>query len=1523
MLYQHSKTDQQDTTYTSDTSEYISNYAALLSAHAQLNGANSHQEKINAYIAEALKPLKVRRHEFSPFAPFRREYSALSTATFWQIIVIVLLLLGLGVALYFYGIKVFVALIAVTTIFYLGDMLFTFWLSLRALRVSSGEQISDEIVHALAGADWPDYTVLCPLYHEAAIVPQLVSALQSLDYPTDKLQILLLIQDDDIETYEVLKSTNLPAYFSIITLPAGEPRTKPRACNYGLLLATGEYVVVYDAEDIPDPLQLKKAILTFLKHGPDLACVQAKLNVYNGNQNPITRLFSADFYLWFDAILPGLQSLGLPIPLGGTSNHFRTEALRAVGAWDAFNVTEDCDLGLRLAHYQLKTAILDSTTYEEANSQVRNWFRQRTRWIKGFMQTYLVNMRRPQRYLRPRHWSQFISLQFVVGAKTGIFLVNPVMWVLLILYVLFRTTLDPLYHILFPTPILYAGMASLIFGNFFYIYSHIVCCLKRRQYGLIKWTLVFPVYWVMMSVGAYLALFDLIFKPHYWRKTQHGLHLRSPHSILFINKLTLINAPLKTIPEIEKDFPIQLESETDDPDKTLPLPPLGNGAQVTGVDDPDKTLPLPPLDKEEQLASSVAVRVSTERDLVDLRVHESVKRSAQQPMYKDPWLIALCIIACVASVVSLCYFFQNDQILVYKDAYSHLLLARRLIDSATPGFAQLGGVWLPLPHLLMQPFIWNDYLWHSGLAGSFVSMLCYLVTSVYLFLAARRITKDSRASFVGALLFVFNPNILYLQATPMSELVLIVTMTMACYHFLAWSQDDSTHHLILAALGTLLATLARYDGWFLFPAFLVAIVIIGLMKRQSRVEIEGKLLAFGILGGLGIVLWCLWCAMIFGDPLYFQRGPFSSQADQDFLRQVHILSTYHNLWQSTYTYLLASIENVGLVTSALAFLAFLVFIARRRFTPDIVAGLAITIPIVFYIVSLYTGQAAIFLSPINRIYNARYGVEAVIPAAFFVATLAGRLPSAAQRPLPHRSSTGQAMRHPVLAIGSGFVQLLFVGAITAQSVLMTSGGIISLLDGQYGADCAPHSNVVAYLAQHYTGGRILEDFFTSRKAGVDFTNIDFANIIYEGSGPLWKQALKNPASLVDWVIVNPRDQDDVVAQQVDIAGPKFLSQFIALVQEPQGLLLFHRKWLPLLPTQSVPASVFTEHAVCAASDPRHIRTLTANNVTRPAFETGLVFPRSGATAYGQDDTAWVNGIQEVQQQTGARWIEMPIPFFQASFTSTSVTGGSDTPTLTSFAQGIRTAHAQGYQVFVAPLIFADPLDTAITADHWSGHILFSTYQQNKQWFDSYWQTLKPYVEVAAQEGVEQFTIGTEDEWLERSAPNALWNTLIARMRTIFPGTITYDMNWTSVSNTPLPAWMHNPDLGLIGVSAYFPLTLSREPIDSKQMLDLWRVNEKNILDTLSVKLGKPVFLSEVGYRNSADAVYHTWEAFASAQPDPEEQAIACDAAMENIFNDPHIAGTFFWGWDNVSAFRLRGMPAVAVIHTWYTSLETE
>ncbi len=380
--------------------------------------------------------------------------------------------------------------------------------------------VSAEEVAALDERDCPVYTILVPLYDEAEVIPRLTQNLGSLDYPKEKLEILLLNEEDDEATREAILAMDLPPQFKLLIVPDSLPKTKPKACNYGLLQATGDYVVIFDAEDKPDPDQLKKVLIAWRQSDDDnVACVQCKLNYFNTDQNILTRFFATEYALWFDLLLPGLDASGAPIPLGGTSNHFDRQILLELGAWDPFNVTEDADLGMRLHKAGYKTGMLDSTTLEEANSDLSNWIRQRSRWVKGYLQTYLVHMRHPVKLFRTVGWKAFLSFQCIVGG-TVIFLLNPIFWALTTVWIL---TQAGVIESLFPGFLYYAASAQLLIGNFVFTYLAVAGSLQRRMFSLTKYALFSPIYWGLMSIGAYRGFWQLMTKPFYWEKTIHGL----------------------------------------------------------------------------------------------------------------------------------------------------------------------------------------------------------------------------------------------------------------------------------------------------------------------------------------------------------------------------------------------------------------------------------------------------------------------------------------------------------------------------------------------------------------------------------------------------------------------------------------------------------------------------------------------------------------------------------------------------------------------------------------------------------------------------------------------------------------------------------------------------------------------------------------------------------------------------------------------------------------------------------------
>ena len=411
---------------------------------------------------------------------------------------------------------------AVLTVFFAAANVFKLMLVRRSLEQPCAITASRAEVASLRAARLPVFTILVPVYRESAVLRQLVGGIAALDYPEDRLDVKVLLEEDDDETRGALEGITLPPYIEVLTVPDIGPKGKPRACNHGLTEARGKYLVIYDAEDRPEPDQLRKVVVAFTKTGDAVVCLQAHLNYFNRTQNLLTRWFSAEYSNWFDQLLTGLQSYDLPIPLGGTSNHFVTARLRELGGWNAYNVTEDADLGMRIFRRGWKTAVVTSTTYEEANSRTLNWIRQRSRWAKGYMQTYLCHMRRPVQLYRELGLRAFVAFQLFFGGQTLCLLLNPFYWLITVLWFATRAHI---IEIAFPTLTADVGVVGFFMGNAAFVLSTIAGCVGRRHYDDVKRVLVVPFYWLLMSVAAWKGLLQLFFKPYYWEKTTHGFSM--------------------------------------------------------------------------------------------------------------------------------------------------------------------------------------------------------------------------------------------------------------------------------------------------------------------------------------------------------------------------------------------------------------------------------------------------------------------------------------------------------------------------------------------------------------------------------------------------------------------------------------------------------------------------------------------------------------------------------------------------------------------------------------------------------------------------------------------------------------------------------------------------------------------------------------------------------------------------------------------------------------------------------------
>lgn len=381
-----------------------------------------------------------------------------------------------------------------------------------------------------ADGELPVYTLIVPLRRERRVLARLIRALAAIDYPKTKLQVMLVVEEDDAEMALAMAETRLPGHFEVIVAPPGEPRTKPRALNVALPLARGAFVAVYDAEDVPDPDQLRLAVATFMRAPPEVACLQARLVIDNTDDNWLTRLFTIEYATLFDVINPGLAANDLPVPLGGTSNHFRTAVLQELHGWDAWNVTEDADLGMRLALAGYRVRDLPSATIEEAPSTWRSWFDQRTRWMKGFMQVVVTHSRRPLDALRALGPVRFFAAVAMTLGTVVTALGYPVFTAISLKVLHDGAWLEARQ----PLEAVRSAAAIILFaaGLVAMILPAVKALGRRRWPGLLALVPLLPLYYALISIAAWRALFELLRDPFSWHKTEHGLARTSRSGLL-------------------------------------------------------------------------------------------------------------------------------------------------------------------------------------------------------------------------------------------------------------------------------------------------------------------------------------------------------------------------------------------------------------------------------------------------------------------------------------------------------------------------------------------------------------------------------------------------------------------------------------------------------------------------------------------------------------------------------------------------------------------------------------------------------------------------------------------------------------------------------------------------------------------------------------------------------------------------------------------------------------------------------
>ncbi len=494
---------------------------------------------------------------------------------------------------------------------------------------------------------------------------------------------------------------------------------------------------------------------------------------------------------------------------------------------------------------------------------------------------------------------------------------------------------------------------------------------------------------------------------------------------------------------------------------------------------------------------------------IDLRLKKKDLKRLKRLVDRIISLKGALVLSLLFSTAAIAYAFFKDYIIIYGDAESHLNIAKRVVHSLTPGMAQLGGIWLPLPHLLMLPFVYFNFLWNTGLAGSIVSGVSYVVTGLYIYRITHLMTKNNPASFAAFLVFALNPNVLYMQTTPMSEMPLLMFMTLSAYYFFRYLDDRKNFNFLLAAAAFgFCSTLSRYDGWFLVGGEAAVLFLTSARNffkdSEIRQQLMGKLILFSTVAFFGILLWMFWDWLILGDPFYFTNSQFSARTQQEEWFKRGELPAYRNAWLSFLYYFLTSMSNSGLLVFAVAVFGLYRFLKVRYPYKRLAWTFILMIPFLFNVFTLYMGQSVIFLPHITpadfewTLFNVRYGLMVVPAVAFFVGFLFYR--------------------------GSPNMRKVASVLFAVQMVLYLVGysPVISLEDGKRGLSEAKRTGAEAWLRENYRNGLVLLDDY-ARTVSIIRSGIPMQNVIYIGNKPYWEESLTEPERHADWIVVQEND----------------------------------------------------------------------------------------------------------------------------------------------------------------------------------------------------------------------------------------------------------------------------------------------------------------------------------------------------------------------------------------------------------------
>ncbi len=499
----------------------------------------------------------------------------------------------------------------------------------------------------------------------------------------------------------------------------------------------------------------------------------------------------------------------------------------------------------------------------------------------------------------------------------------------------------------------------------------------------------------------------------------------------------------------------------------------------------------------------------------------------------------------IISIFTFIWFYQNGMSLLYNDARSHLDIGRRVVEGLKPGLAQLGSVWLPLPHILMMPTIWNSFMWHSGLSGAVVSMISFVVTGMLVYFFLNKLGVGLYSRVFGSFIFAANLNILYLQSTAMTEILLMATMTAGAYYFLLWSEKEEIFDLIKSAFFIMLSTLVRYDGWFLFM-FSAGLIVLLLIKKKSYKKLTGTVIFFSTLAGLGVFLWFLWNLLIFSDPLYFAFGPFSAHAQQEQLEAAGELLTKGNILLSIKVYTYAVFYNSYTVIAFAGLLGLILFLLDKTKKTEIkISILTLIAPFIFNIIALFLGHSVLFINGISgdNWFNVRYGLMLAPAIAVFSGYLMDKLKS---------------FRFAILGIVLFVIFFAFVNF-----------DVVTLEDALYGSSGKNVTEVSSWLKDNASEEEGFVLISAASHDAIIFTSgMPMKRFIHEGTGDYWDSAVKAPEKWARWVIVRTHDNNDLTWKEV--GGIEGLNKYKLMESYPfADIYELEDEYLPDLTTEPV------------------------------------------------------------------------------------------------------------------------------------------------------------------------------------------------------------------------------------------------------------------------------------------------------------------------------------------------------------------